>query len=526
MEHSITMKEPSLCTLFEVDIGEDMSDGDYIHKGMTRKIKEPTKELTEYAESHREAVMEILANDISKLDPTAFKAFMEDIIKTMNQQEYVELHRQYYDSFTAGCQTGIILNDGNYKRSLSKHPKWINIYRNNRFAPINKVKRVKEHHLIEMLIAKYKLDMNTALLLDKSLARVTNKDEDDGIRYAKDTGGSYAKLSEDVQRAFFEEYTYIDNKDVKQIGYITSDDSDIGLTATTYIAQLECKDKPEKADKNKEQYLQVYLGAYSKMSNYIKLHLLRNLVYVEHYILYVKMQHKQEIGNHGRRYNILDEIPRIDRDMMFNLYGVDMESALQTILYTKVKSIEPTIEIPFTEYYIANKKQVRKDISQQMGWTTDRAKTEITAIYQGRRYNSKKYENRWHKELEYIFLERDRIREVIFTTSKDNTQVTKYATKRTNEKIKEDYNINDAIKKYNTLKAYDKANIKNTYMFYYWTYFEREIQNIIAKEFKYPKRLHDAVYTQDKDDFDKLHIESLEKEILSTTGTPIKLSID
>lgn len=505
-------------------IGENVNDGDYIHKGVTRKLQVPSKELVAYANKDREAVEQILYNDLTKLDNTAFKALCEDVIKAMNQLEYVEVHKQYYDSLTAGTQSGIILKDSTYKRSISKNPKQINKYRPNRFAPVSSTKRVKEHHLIEMLISKYNQDMDTALLLDKALARVTSKDEEDGTKYAENTGGSYAKLPKDIQESFFKEYIYTDDKNVKHIGYAILDDSNIGLNATMYIAELECNDKPKKADKNKEQYLQVYLGTYSKMSTYTQLHLLRNLEYVEDYILYIKMQHKQEIGNHGRRYNILDEIPRIDRELMWNLYGVDMESALQTIVYTKVKKIEPTIELPFTEYYIANKKQVRSDISQHMGWTIDKTKREITAIYQGRVYNPKRVE--WHKELEYIFLERDKISELIFTTSKDKTQITKYANRRTTEKTKKKYNIDDAIKKYSKLSTQDKSNVRNSYMFYYWTYFEREIQDIIAKQFKYPKTLHDAVYTQDKESYTKLDIEDLEKEILTSTGIPIRLSTE
>ena len=55
-----------------------------------------------------------------------------------------------------------------------------------------------------MLIAKYNLDIDTALLLDKALTRITKKNEDDDTRYAENTGGSYAKLSKDLQELFFD----------------------------------------------------------------------------------------------------------------------------------------------------------------------------------------------------------------------------------------------------------------------------------------------------------------------------------
>lgn len=446
---------------------------------------------------------------------------MEDVIEAMNQQEYVEVHKQYNDSLRAGCTSGIILKDSTYKRSNSKHPKYINKYQPNRFAPISKAKRVKEHHIIELLTAKFDMDIATALILDKALSRVNNKNEEDGTKYAENTGGSYAKLPKEMQESFFEEFIYTDDKDAKQIGYRVTDSSDMGLTTTMYLAELEVTDKPENIDKNKDQYLQVHLGTYSKMSTYTQLHLLRNLAYIEHYTLYIKMQHKQDIGNNGRRYNMMDEIPRTDR-ILIKLYGVDMESALQTIVYTKVKKIDQSIDLPFTKYYIDNKKQVRDEVSRQLDWSIDRTKREITAIYQGRVFNTKK---EGHKELEHIFLESDKIRTTIFTTIGDGTQETKYASRKTIEKILEDYKIEDALKNYSKLNEKDQRNIRNTYMFYWWTYFEREIQNIIAKELKYPKTLHDAVYTQDEDNFNKLDIKKLEEEILNKTDIPMKLGI-
>lgn len=511
----------SIC-MKDMRMGENVNDGDYINRGVTRKLQVPSEELVEYAEEHRDDTMKLLSKDLPKLDVTTFKTLMEDIIEAMNQQEYVEVHKQYNDSLRGGCTSGIILKDSTYKRSNSKNPKYINKYQPNRFAPISKAKRVKEHHLIELLTAKYDMDIAIALILDKALSRVNNKNEEDGTRYAESTGGSYAKLSKEMQELFFEEFTYTDNKDAKQIGYRVTDNSDMGLTTIMYLAELEVANKPENIDKNKDQYLQVHLGTYSKMSNYTQLHLLRNLAYIEHYTLYIKMQHKQDIGNNGRRGNIIDEIARADR-ILIELYGVDMESALQTIVYTEVKKIDQSIDLPFTKHYIDNKKQVRDEVSRQLDWSTDRTKREITAIYQGRVYNTKK---EGHKELEHIFLERDKISATIFTTVGDGTQATKYASRRAPEKLLKKYGIENALKNYDKLITREQSNVRNTYMFFWWTYFEREIQNIITKELKYPKTLHDAVYTQDEDNFNKLDIKKLEEKILNKTNIPMKLSIE
>jgi hypothetical protein len=63
-------------------------------------------------------------------------------------------------------------------------------------------------------------------------------------------------------------------------------------------------------------------------------------------------------------------------------------------------------------------------------------------------------------------------------------------------------------------------------MFFYWSWFERELQNIICKHFKKPITLHDGVYTQDKAEFDSLDIRALEQELYDAYPMGMKLSND
>lgn len=505
-------------------MSEDNKDTEYKGEDLSLQ-KNPPKDLIAFAKENEVAFREYYYNVIfPTLSKNQQKSFLRDSIKATNDKELVDFHEKYYGNTTAGTQSGIILDDSDYKRSNSKNPKYINKYRNDRFAPTEKVKRIREHHLIELLVAKYNLNIKTSLLLDKALGNVTEKNEEDGTRYAKDTSGSYSKLNETIQKQFFEEFIYVDETNKKCIGYKVLNSNDISKTLNNYILELEYEDKPSNADNNVEQYLQIKAYDYSNMSVYSKLHILKNLDYVEKSVLFVKMQHKQDIGNNGRRYNILNEIPRDDRKKISNLYGVDMESALQVIVYTKVKELDPTIELPFTKYYINNKKQIREEISQQLKWEIERTKKEITAIYQGRMFTKKKEE---HQELEKIFIERDLIRELIFQTQTDKeSKATKYAKVRTKEKIESKDKIKDAFNNYSKLNQIQQMNVRNTYMFFWWTYFEREAQNIIAKEFKYPKTLHDAVYTQREEEISGLDIIALEDEIFKHTKIPIKLSLD
>ncbi|SMP87548.1 hypothetical protein SAMN06313540_1129 [Epsilonproteobacteria bacterium SCGC AD-308-E02] len=422
----------------------------------------------------------------------------------------------------AGVITPSIKADSKYKRSLSKKPNWVDIYRGGRFAPIDRKRRIPEHHLIELLHTKDDLDIEQALLVSKALARVTEWDNNDE-RFCKDTGGSYATLSEDIQKRFFDEFIYTKKK-VKHIGYKVKENSGIKKLIKHYLVELEAVEKPIKADKNSEQYVRMNITDISKMSLCAQTHLLKNLVYVKDFILYVRPQHKQEIGNQGRRYNILNEIARDDRQYISELGGADIATALQTILIADMKRIAPDAELPLTQRLINDKKAYRAEIAETMGYTNKngtlditRAKMEITAIYQGRWY--KKY----FYPMKTIFDERDTISKAVIRLrlTEKKTKRIKYATSRTETKMAEKFG-----KEYTTYEKGDdnyKTDYRNTFLFFYWTYMERKIQNIVARVFKSPITLHDAVYTQNKEEYDMMNIERIQKQIKEELDLNIKI---
>ena len=312
------------------------------------------------------------------------------------------------------------------------------------------------------------------------------------------------------------------------IGYRIRNNDSIKRLIKYYLIELEAVEIPKYTkgmNKNPEQYLKIYIYDILKMSLYSQLTLLRNLVYVKDFVLYIKLNHKQDIGNFGRRYNTLNEIARDDRKLISNLYGVDMATALQTILLADMKIVDPKMELPITTLLITDKTRVRKETMQLMGYKTiEIAKMNLTAIFQGRWYNKR------YLPLKKLFDERDLISKTLikqaFTDIK--SQRMKYAIERTNTKLAKKFPDNETyqVEEYELNDNDGKQHIRNSFMFYYWTFKEREIQNIIADNFKYPITLHDAVYTQYEQEFNRLNIEDIEKKILKELDIAIKLEVE
>ena len=214
---------------------------------------------------------------------------------------------------------------------------------------------------------------------------------------------------------------------------------------------------------------------------------------------------KNEIAKCGRRYSTLDSIPRIDRNKI-ELYGYDMESALQNILHSSLSNV---VDMSWTEHYIHNKLSVRLELVELFNLPIEDVKMEITAIYQGRYFNSKKYPI--HQYLEDLFKEVVDIRAYLFENhwkkSQDELEVYKYARRRTKDKYPNRASV---------------RQLQVTFLFFCWTYFERKIQNIMCKYIPNPLPLHDAVYSQSNELPPK---DFLEAKILEETQIPMKLGV-
>ena len=257
---------------------------------------------------------------------------------------------------------------------------------------------------------------------------------------------------------------------------------------------------------NLKETMLVTVDEFSKMSLHGQIILMKHTVWLDNEVIYISLDTKNEIGKLGRQYSTITEISRIDRDCIASLKGYDMEAAMQTIFL----HLLPTSNVPFFRRYIKEKREVRKEISTLMDWSIEKTKEVLQAIVMGE--GKKSYTKRLEKSFG-IYTERDMFAEKISAKATDNTQVAKYARKRTKEKVKEK-------------NSYAKIDFKKmtpsqsrTFMFFYWSYYERTIQDVMCPMFTNPLPLHDAVYSQ----CSLPPMEEVEKKIKECTGIDMKL---
>lgn len=289
--------------------------------------------------------------------------------------------------------------------------------------------------------------------------------------------------------------------------------------------------------------IQIPVSEFLSMSATSRLSILSRTVNIKRNILNVALNIKQDIGNLGREYHLLANVPRPDRAKISNLYGYDFESALQVIVLAIMKEVNTQVSISITENFVKNKAEVRQYVVDILDVNMDLAKKIITAAYQGggirsipqmigSALNKNQIEGMkdLYVETKQIILELLKISSSSFTNSdtvlgKHFIAARWYASKRTSIKweLVADFNYEYYLeyeKKYNKVKAFKFAK---SYMFYLWTYFEGEARKILATHLKQPISLHDAVYTQDKDSFDKMVVKDVEDEILQKIGIPLRL---
>ena len=411
-----------------------------------------------------------------------------------------------------------VLADKQYRRSRTIHANTTNIYRKNRYSVYDSYKRVNEAHIVTIILSEYKCSIKDALLVEKAILNISEKD-DLGERFSGSTVGSYMKIIEPVRAGLFEEFGY-ESKKKKEIGYKMVKTSSLQTVIYKYLKDsvgYKLSNKTKGVNDDRRWELKIDINIFKTMSLFSQCKILLGAIEIHDEYIIMKLNHKQEMGNHGRRYNSLNEISREDREKI-GLYGVDMESAIQVILLKDAKDINPAVKLPWTEDYITNKKATRIRIATLLSITVSEAKTLITAIYQGKQL-SKKY-----MAIEEIFEEANTIAELLITTAtlKAPTNRVKYATTRANQKLEELYTTGLVVaqdyKTYSDLRK--RLEIRKKYMFFYWTYSERVIQDLIAKEFKRPVTLHDAVYSKDEP---KIDVGELEIEIETLTNYTIKL---
>ncbi|WP_415406867.1 hypothetical protein ACLHDG_14035 [Sulfurovum sp. CS9] len=260
---------------------------------------------------------------------------------------------------------------------------------------------------------------------------------------------------------------------------------------------------------NLKETILVTVDEFSKMSLHGQIILMKNTVWLGNEVIYVALNTKNEIGKLGRQYSTMVYVSKVDRDCISSLKGYDMEAAMQTIFL----HLLPDSNVPFFRRYIKEKRKVRKEISELMGWSKEKTKEVLQAIVMGE--GKKSYTEELEEEFG-IYTERDMFAEKISAKASDNTQVAKYARKRTKEKVKE----KNASAKIDFKKM--TASQSRTFMFFYWSYYERKIQDAMSPMFINPLPLHDAVYSQ----CSLPSMEEVEKKIKECTDIDMKLGED
>lgn len=279
------------------------------------------------------------------------------------------------------------------------------------------------------------------------------------------------------------------------------------------------------------------------MSPTSRIRILSQTIKVKRNKLQVAINVKRDIGNLGREYHILTNIPRTDRAKITNLYGYDFESALQTILLAILQEVNPSLPLTVTQNYVKNKNAVRQYVVDTLGVDKEKAKKIITAAYQGGSIGGipkiigSKISTIQRKGMKGLYDETVVImKELLKVSAKSYTAPLStlgshfkaarwYASKRTSIKweLTQDFTYeyyNKFIEQYGLAKA---SKYKKSYMFYFWTYFEGEARKILQNHLKQDITLHDAVYTQDEPSFKAMVVSDVEDEIYNKIGINLKL---
>lgn len=420
----------------------------------------------------------------------------------------------------------------------SNNGKKINQYQSGRWTPVKHIIKQDEPYLVAFLINYLNIDIQTAMNLTTIMNGLIRKADDDksftdgrgdslckvNNRYGLMTK-TYNNLDAQLQSLLFEEATVGDRN---VIIYRRNNDAEIHTAMTRFAMTLTAtKGSPIHDDEKgykESDLVMVKINGFSKMDLGGKCQVIKSFVKSQYGKMYIKLSTQRDYGNYGRTYNILDSFSRNNRQHI-ELYGYDLEAALQSIW---VSLVGHKIDLSTTSYYIHNKHDMRDEVSELMKWSVPRTKMELTAIYQGRHFNKKKY-----LPLEGIFDEVKDLRTFIMDNLRgDGSVADKYATKKTDEKLAKtvgktyDKKIH-CVRGYNKLNTKMKDSLANTYMFFYWTYYEGMIQQVVAKLMNDTNHtVHDGIYVQHEWDIYELTADMIEDEILKQTGIEVKLGAE
>ena len=377
-----------------------------------------------------------------------------------------------------------------------------------------------------------------AFLLIRAFNALTMRDPSDtNIRYAGSSYKVFVELGKEKCRDYF-------------MYHRDEQGEELGIKAKTYgLDKLSAilddyVDSKLEAFNHKDGlsyllYMELKVENFKQMKVADKIRVLKYTEGIHGDIIYVNKYRKRDIGNFGRNSETIIEFPRITRKW-FEIYGWDLEAALQNIWYQDCKRIAPFMEFPITLDLITNKKKFRANIAKYVYCDFPQkkalagAKTFITKIYQG--YKKRRGLNEaglfW---LDLIAKEAAEMRALMIedALSPENIKSdrTKFAIEKTNRKMRSKGMMLNSrtlaeVSHRDKLTTSKRFDMDKSLIFYLWTFSEQEIMDVIHSRIRNPIDLLDARYTQSKTEFEELNKIDWSVLIQKETGYQMKIGVE
>ncbi len=409
--------------------------------------------------------------------------------------------------------------------------------RGRRAAAKNYILKEKKLFAVEALVGIGGFTIEDAINLVRAFNTLTQKSSlGNSVRHSVNRDGIFKVMEPSHLDKYFVEYA----EDDEELGYVASDggEKDIALYLNEYV-DTKFWSTVDMSRTATLLYMELKVSDFKNMTVAEKIRVLKYTHTIINDIIYVNKYPKKDFGNNGRTYETIFEFPKTTRHH-FNIYGWDLEAALQNIWYQDCKKISPDSEFPITLELITNKTKFRKKIARYVfadfagKKALGKAKTFITKIYQGfRTYKGLNEAGRvW---LEAISSEADAMMKLMVEDALKNRgdERTKYAIKRTNMKmVDKNYYINAKLKQFlsvdkiNEMTKAQKFKMDKSLVFYLWTYNEQRIMEVIERRIKNPIDLLDARYTQNVVEYEELNKVNWSRLILEETGYVITVGTE
>jgi gas vesicle protein len=226
--------------------------------------------------------------------------------------------------------------------------------------------------------------------------------------------------------------------------------------------------------------------------------------------------------NKGRTYNIFTRLRSSERKAL-GYHNYDISGGLQIICinilahysldnYETLENLHGTYPL-ILSYGIDPefKQDLRQEISNDLGKTIGEVKALLTAYSNGSQMTAGN-----SKKLKEFSEQSDQLRrEVVATVSRHRHEVLESAIEQSKKDFPEEIDWEVTEKENSSQEARDKASV----FFFIWTYFEKQIRDVMLSIVDDGIPLHDAIYSKQE-----LAFEVFEKAIMAQTAFEVRIS--